>query len=223
MGANNTDIRIAADQIKHTVTMRQICDMYGVKVNRNNKALCPCHADTNASMHIYSGSRGWYCFSCGKGGSVIDYVMAAFGCDFQSAVRKINQDFGLGLDLDGGIREDPEAKRRIEKRKAEKAELEAQLAIEMNKQVIYTEPQIRHYLISLRTGDLNDINIRRGFINIFVRAIYLYDDKMTIYLNSGDKETVIDDILIDETEEYFDSLNSDLNGGSTVVASVPPQ
>ena len=112
---------------------------------------------------------------------------------------------------------------RIEKRKIEKAELEAQLAIEMNKQVIYTEPQIRHYLTSLRTGDLNDINIRRGFINIFVRAIYLYDDKMTIYLNSGDKETVIDDILIDETEEYFDSLNSALNGGSAVVASVPPQ
>ena len=111
---------------------------------------------------------------------------------------------------------------RIEKRKAEKAELEAQLAIEMNKQVIYTEPQIRHYLTSLRTGDLNDINIRRGFINIFVRAIYLYDDRMTIYLNSGDKETVIDDILIDETEEYFDSLNSALNGGSAVVASVPP-
>ena len=102
---------------------------------------------------------------------------------------------------------------RIEKRKTEKAELEAQLAIEMNKQVIYTEPQIRHYLTSLRTGDLNDINIRRGFINIFVRAIYL---------NSGDKETVIDDILIDETEEYFDSLNSALNGGSAVVASVPP-
>ncbi|MBQ4604266.1 MAG: helix-turn-helix transcriptional regulator, partial [Clostridia bacterium] len=111
---------------------------------------------------------------------------------------------------------------RIEKRKTEKAELEAQLAIEMNKQVVYTEPQIRHYLISLRTGDLNDINIRRGFINIFVRAIYLYDDKMTIYLNSSDKETVIDDILIDETEEYFDSLNSALIGGSTVVASVPP-
>ena len=112
---------------------------------------------------------------------------------------------------------------RIEKRKIEKAELEAQLAIEMNKQVIYTEPQIGHYLTSLRTGDLNDINIRRGFINIFVRAIYLYDDKMTIYLNSGDKETVIDDILIDETEEYFDSLNSALIGGSTVVASVPPK
>lgn len=112
---------------------------------------------------------------------------------------------------------------RIEKRKAEKAELEAQLAIEMNNQVIYTEPQIRHYLISLRTGDLNDINIRRGFINIFVRAIYLYDKKMTLYLNAGDKEIVIDDILIDETEEYFDSLNSVLNGGSAVVASVPPE
>ncbi len=46
---------------------------------------------------------------------------------------------------------------------------------------------------------------------------------MTLYLNAGDKEIVIDDILIDETEEYFDSLNSALNGGSAVVASVPPQ
>ena len=55
-----------------------------------------------------------------------------------------------------------------------------------------------------------------------MRAIYLYDKIMTLYLNAGDKEIVIDDILIDETEEYFDSLNSVLNGGSAVVASVPP-
>jgi hypothetical protein len=89
--------------------------------------------------------------------------------------------------------------------------------------VIFTAPQIKHFLLSLRKGDLNDINNRRGFINIFVKAIYLYDDRMSLYLNGGDKEIVIDDILIDETEEYFDSLDSELNSGSFVVASVPPK
>lgn len=46
---------------------------------------------------------------------------------------------------------------------------------------------------------------------------------MTILLDGGDKEIVIDDILINETEEYFDSQISALNSGSAVVASVPPE
>ena len=99
--------------------------------------------------------------------------------------------------------------------------IEEQLEIEMNKQIVFTEPRIRHFPLYLRKDELNDIKNRRGFINIFVRAIYLYDYRMTIYLDGGDKEIVIDDIFIVETEEYFDSLNSGLTDGSAVVASVP--
>ncbi len=110
---------------------------------------------------------------------------------------------------------------RIEKRKSEKAALEAQLAIEKKKQVVLTAPQIKHFLYSLKNGDMSNPNNRRGFINIFVGAIFLYDKKMTVVLNGSGEKTEITDIFIDEMEEYFDSPISD-KAGSTVVASVPP-
>lgn len=106
---------------------------------------------------------------------------------------------------------------RIEKRKAEKAEIQAQLAIETGKEIVFTAPQIRAFLNSLKKGDINDENNRRGIINIFLRAIYLYDDRFTLILNGGDKAITIDDILLDEieasNEEYL---------GSSLVADAPP-
>jgi len=89
---------------------------------------------------------------------------------------------------------------RIEKRKKEKEELQAQIAIEMNKQIVFTAPQIRAFLYALKKGNVNDENNRRGIINIFLRAIYLYDDRMTLLLNGGDRPITIDDILLDEIE-----------------------
>lgn len=39
---------------------------------------CPLgfHEDTTPSFTIYPGDRGWYCFGCGYGGTVIDLAMA---------------------------------------------------------------------------------------------------------------------------------------------------
>lgn len=86
-----------ADEIKRAVTMRDICNVYGIAVNVQNKAICPFHDDRHASMHVYSGERGYWCFTCGEGGSVIDFVMKYFGLAFYPACQKINNDFGLGL------------------------------------------------------------------------------------------------------------------------------
>ncbi|MGI6175663.1 MAG: hypothetical protein ACOYJC_05810 [Christensenellales bacterium] len=44
------------------------------------------------------------------------------------------------------------------------------------------------------------MNNRRGIINIFLQAVSLWDDKLTIALNGGDKPIAIDDILLDEIE-----------------------
>ena len=49
---------------------------------------------------------------------------------------------------------------RIEKRKIEKEELEAQIAIEQSKQVVFTAPQIRAFLYALKKGKVNDTNNR---------------------------------------------------------------
>lgn len=106
---------------------------------------------------------------------------------------------------------------RIEKREQEKKDLQAQIAIEMNRQIVLTAPQIRAFLHSLKKGNVNDIDNRRGIINIFLRAVYLWDDRFTLILNGGDKPITIDDIPLDEieasNEEYLSSL---------LVAGTPP-
>ena len=79
---------------------------------------------------------------------------------------------------------------RIEKRKREKEELQGQLAIEMGKQVSFTAPQVKAFLYSLKRGNINDEHNRRGIINIFLRAIYLFDDRLTLILNGGDRQII---------------------------------
>lgn len=111
---------------------------------------------------------------------------------------------------------------RIEKRQREKEDMEAQLAVEMGKQVTLTAPQIRAYLYSLKKGDINDENTKRGIINIFLRAVYLYDDRFTLILNGSEKPVTIDDALLDEIEEEFASARPDCGLCSPLVADAPP-
>ena len=107
---------------------------------------------------------------------------------------------------------------RLGKRNAEKKEIEAQIAIEKNKVVFYTETQVRVFLHSLKSGDLNDETKRRGIINIFLSAIYLYDDKFTIVLNGGNVPIRIEDIPLDDIEADNEEFL-----GSRMVAPVPPK
>lgn len=111
---------------------------------------------------------------------------------------------------------------RIEKRQHEKEELQAQLAVEMAKQVTLTAPQVRAYLYSLKQGDKNDENIKRGIINIFLRAVYLYDDRFTLVLNGSDTPITLDDILLDEIEEGLEGDTTSCEGCSSLVADAPP-
>lgn len=106
---------------------------------------------------------------------------------------------------------------RISQRKQEKEELQGQLAIETGKQVIFTAPQIEAFLYSLKKGKVDDENNRKGIINIFLRAVYLWDDKITLILNGGDKPITIDDILLDEIEVDNGAFVS-----SSMIADAPP-
>lgn len=81
----------------HTQTFLQ---SVGVPVDRHGNTLCPFHHDTNKSLKVYKDpSRGWHCFGCHKGGSVIDMCMLWYGITFRQAVVRLDADFGLGLPL----------------------------------------------------------------------------------------------------------------------------
>ena len=93
------DIQNAASVIKDTVDMQTVLDLYGYSA-KHGKMVCPFHGDKNASLQIYKNNgrhSGWHCFGCGRGGSVIDFVMEHENCDFITAVKAIDNALGLQL------------------------------------------------------------------------------------------------------------------------------
>ena len=108
------DMKSAAQTIRDTVDMEQILGLYGYRVKRGFM-VCPFHGDTDASLKVYRGTGGWHCYGCGRGGSVIDFVMEHEGCDFRTAVRAIDNALNMGM---FSASEDPyemEERRRVQK------------------------------------------------------------------------------------------------------------
>lgn len=106
------------DEAKARLTMAQVAKEYGYSANRAGFICCPFHNEKTASLKLYD--RSFHCYGCGAGGTVIDFVAMLFQLDALGAVKRLNEDFGLGLDLDG--RPDPDELRE-RKRTAEAKKL----------------------------------------------------------------------------------------------------
>ena len=100
-----------ADIIKSLLTAEEVCRFYGIEVV-NGKAKCPFHHDHSPSLNLYRDKRGWYCFVCNEGGSVIDFVMKLFNLSFKDAMIKLNDDFRIGLPIRGEQRSTEEYTKR---------------------------------------------------------------------------------------------------------------
>ena len=115
-----------AEEIKSRLTTRQLCEFVGLKLDRHGNALCPFHGDSNKSLKVYSDpGRGWHCFGCHRGGTVIDFAMEWYGIDFKQAVVRLDADFGLGLPLRRKLTEEERREIRREKAETEKRKQEA--------------------------------------------------------------------------------------------------
>ena len=51
--------------------------------------LCPFHGDTRPSLVVYPATQSYYCFGCGAGGDVIDFVARLNKVDFRDAVEML--------------------------------------------------------------------------------------------------------------------------------------
>ena len=83
--------------VRQSVTMRAVAQEYGYKVNRHGFAICPFHLDSNPSMKIYPGDKGYYCFVCHAGGDIFDFVQRHDNVNFDEAVRKVAGMFRITL------------------------------------------------------------------------------------------------------------------------------
>ena len=112
------------EEVKELVDVPTAARHYGALVHRSNMANCPFHHDRTPSMKLYDDH--YYFFGCQAHGDVIRLVQELFGLKPIEAVKQLNSDFGLGLDVDKPPDMTAVNRRRqeIAKQKAEQARVE---------------------------------------------------------------------------------------------------
>lgn len=93
------DIVECAAVEKERLTMEDIVGGYfSDPPPRHKRIPCPLHGgkDYNFSFN----NKFYKCFVCGESGDILSLVSKYFHLSFVDTVRKINNDFGLGLDID---------------------------------------------------------------------------------------------------------------------------
>lgn len=113
---------ITVDELKSRLSMRDVATRYGFEPDRSDCIKCPFHADTHPSLHIYAEpGRGFYCYACDSGGSVVDFVMRLFRINYRQALLRIGSDFGYSdeptnIEAERRMRAEQAARRLTEQR-----------------------------------------------------------------------------------------------------------
>lgn len=68
---------------------------------KNLVGLCPFHNEKTPSFTVYPDSQSYYCFGCGAGGEVINFIRRAENLDFYEAVRFLCDRYSLVMPADG--------------------------------------------------------------------------------------------------------------------------
>ncbi|MGQ9706392.1 MAG: DNA primase [bacterium] len=68
------------------------------KVGAKYRTLCPFHQDTKPSLYIDPEREMFYCFGCGAGGDVFNFIMLIEKYDFASALRHLAEKAGITID-----------------------------------------------------------------------------------------------------------------------------
>ena len=79
------------EEVKLNNPMPEVVRRYGIEINRSGFCRCPFHNEKTASMKIYPTS--FFCYGCGVGGDVIDFVRLYERCDFKTAFRMLGGEF----------------------------------------------------------------------------------------------------------------------------------
>ena len=148
--------------------------------------------------------------------------------DLKKKLREVNKALERLLDaIEQGEHLDLISER-ISKKKTEKAEIELALSNAEIEIVAIDESAIRFFLNHLRQGKIDNEAYNRALINIFIQAIYLFDDKFRIIFSATGKPIEVDyEFLPDETSddgytETNEASNTNVNSRSYMNACGVP-
>ena len=62
---------------------------------RVRQGVCPFHDEVEGSFTVYGDSERFYCFGCGEGGDVLDFIQRAEGLSLTEAIARLDGSPGL--------------------------------------------------------------------------------------------------------------------------------
>lgn len=105
------------EEIKSSVSMREVIESHGIKINKAGFCKCPFHSsgvERTASMKVYDHS--YNCYACGANGDVFTFIMEYEGLSFKDAFISLGGEYKFTSDK--------EKKRIIAKREREQQKKE---------------------------------------------------------------------------------------------------
>src|SRR5881394_3184195 len=88
-----------ADKVKQQADIVRVVGEY-VRLKKTGKdfsGLCPFHQEKTPSFTVSPIKQIFYCFGCGKGGDVYNFVMDMEKCEFPEAVKLVAEKCGISI------------------------------------------------------------------------------------------------------------------------------
>ena len=99
-------------------------------------------------------------------------------------------------------------KSELEKLEAEQEQLETNIAIEKLVKPVIPQEKIQAWLMNFAAADLSDHSQKQRIIDIFVNSVYVYDDRVVVFVNYKDGERCVDFSVVSDSGNPEDAGNS---------------
>ena len=118
--------------IRNSITMRQVAEFYGFKLDRKGFMKCPFHgngSERTPSLQVFPEYRGFQCKGCGQAGDVTKFVQIYENLSPKDSAMVLSERFGVPISENSEIPE--EVRQRANKARLER---ERQIVAEKQKQ-----------------------------------------------------------------------------------------
>lgn len=150
------------DAIRRDHPIADVVTTSGLKLRPTGGRLvgaCPFHSDTRPSLVIYPRTQSYYCFGCGAGGDVLDFVSRLHNTSFKEAVALL-QGSRLPMPARTVQSSTPETVTEVDPAKAAPI-IEA--AVALYEAALWSQPQVLSYLAARGVARTTVRRYRLGF------------------------------------------------------------
>ena len=113
---------------------------------RVRQGACPFHDEAHGSFTVYGDTERWWCFGCGAGGDVLDFVQRTEGVGLPEAIRRLETDGGCA------VRSKATAERRFASVRFERDPAALTVAARYYAGQLRRRPEAREYLAARGVG-----------------------------------------------------------------------